>query len=91
VENISFGLTICAERNAFCQAVAKGHSTFTHVAIIADTTTPISPCGACRQFMAEFGDLVVRSYTMDGNFCESRLSELLPRALDGILEEPPQR
>ena len=53
VENASYGLAICAERNAICAAVAQGHQKFEAIAIAA---TPLaSPCGACRQFIVEFG------------------------------------
>ena len=54
VENASYGLAICAERNAIAAAVAAGKQKFVAVAIAA---TPLaSPCGACRQFIFEFGD-----------------------------------
>lgn len=53
VENASYGLCICAERNAICQAVAAGESRFLAIAIAA---VPLAmPCGACRQFIHEFG------------------------------------
>src|SRR5438067_8304073 len=54
IENISFGLTICAERAAVCAAVASGFRDFSQIVIVADTKEPISPCGACRQVLAEF-------------------------------------
>ena len=85
VENLSFGLTICAERVAIAAAVAGGARRISRVAVVADTSTPVSPCGACRQVMAEFGvDEVVianRSETL-----VFKLSELLPRPSEGILD-----
>ena len=90
VENLSFGLTICAERAAVFAAVAAGTRRFVAVAVVADTSDPVSPCGACRQVLAEFGDPVVRSATRSGRFIEARLSDLLPRAAVGILESPPE-
>ena len=52
VENASYGLTICAERTAICSAIAAGYKAFTSIAIVA--TRAATPCGACRQFLAEF-------------------------------------
>lgn len=54
VENASYGLTICAERNAIFSAVANGVIDFTEMLIIADSTTLPYPCGACRQVLSEF-------------------------------------
>jgi cytidine deaminase len=55
VENRSFGLTICAERNALCQGVAKGRRAFVALAIVTpDSKEPVGPCGACRQVLSEF-------------------------------------
>jgi cytidine deaminase len=53
VENTSYGLCICAERTAICKAVSAGHQAFEAIAVAA---TPFAtPCGACRQFIVEFG------------------------------------
>lgn len=87
VENLSYGLTICAERNAVFAAVAAGVKEFAAIAIVADTREPISPCGACRQVMAEFGDFKVISATLDGKVFESTIAALLPRAKTGILDK----
>jgi cytidine deaminase len=86
VENLSYGLTICAERNALFAAVAAGVKEFAAIAIVADTREPISPCGACRQVMAEFGDFRIISATLDGKVFASTVGELLPRGKTGILD-----
>ncbi len=87
VENLSYGLTICAERNAICAAVAAGVRKFAAIAIVADTREPISPCGACRQVMAEFGDFKIVCATLDETTFESTVAALLPRAKTGILDK----
>lgn len=85
VENISYGLTNCAERVAVGAAIAAGAREFVAVAVVADTGVPISPCGACRQVLAEFG--VPRIMLANrGERLEFGLDELLPRATSGILD-----
>jgi cytidine deaminase len=89
VENISYGLTMCAERVALGRAMAEGVHEFSAVAIVADTDKPVSPCGACRQVLAEFApDLRVILTTLDGKIEEFSLSQLFPRASTGILNRP---
>ena len=87
IENISYGLTICAERIAIGSAVAAGEREFVVIAVVADTTEPIIPCGACRQFLAEFApDLIIVSATVQGDQKVENLSHLLPNPKRGILE-----
>ncbi len=79
VENASYGLTICAERNAVARAVAAGQRIFTAVAVV--TENGVTPCGACRQVLAEFNpQLLVVVADTAGNQQRYRLSELLPAA-----------
>ena len=87
VENISYGLTNCAERVAIGAAVAAGVREFLAVAVVADTGVPISPCGACRQVLAEFRvpRVMLANRTQRLEFS---LEELLPRASSGILDRP---
>lgn len=61
VENASFGLTLCAERNAIAAAVAQGARTFKAIALTSSGQEPPRPCGACLQTLIEFGspDLVI--------------------------------
>jgi cytidine deaminase len=87
VENISYGLTNCAERVAIGAAVAAGVREFLAVAVVADTGVPISPCGACRQVLAEF--YVPRVMLANrSERLEFTLEQLLPRASSGILDRP---
>jgi len=81
VENRSFGLTICAERNAVCAAVAKGHLRFTALAVSTpDSPDPTGPCGACRQVLSEFmaPDAPVRFAGSNGRQINTTIGELYP-------------
>lgn len=81
VENASFGLTICAERNAVFAAVASGAKTIVALALYTPTAKPATPCGACRQVLAEFGPAMTVRCICDGTEAvEFRLEELLPAA-----------
>jgi cytidine deaminase len=83
VENASYGLTICAERNAVFQAVAqlKDPLVIRAVVIYTPTPEPTAPCGACRQVINEFGpDVEIRSICDGPRDLRFRLSELLPAA-----------
>jgi cytidine deaminase len=87
VENLSYGLTMCAERVAIGAAVAAGVREFAGVAVVADTTVPISPCGACRQVLSEFGVPLVLLANRSEQISFS-MADLLPRASTGILNRP---
>ena len=81
VENASYGLSICAERNAICQSVAS-HGPDVKILAIAVAAEPLAtPCGACRQFIAEFGDEILL-ICVDPNAKQKRgeflAKELLP-------------
>ncbi|HFH9839129.1 TPA: cytidine deaminase [Streptococcus suis] len=80
IENASFGLTNCAERTAIFKAVSEGVHDFSEIVIYGETEKPISPCGACRQVMAEFFEqnLKVTLVAKDKSTVEMTVGELLP-------------
>jgi cytidine deaminase len=80
VENASYGLSICAERVAVFKAVSEGYRKFKAIAVVADTDNPTPPCGACRQVLAEFGNIDVIMANLKGDVKIMKLSELLPEA-----------
>lgn len=82
VENASYGATICAERVALTRAVAEGRSGF--VAIAVATEDSGSPCGICRQVMAELGpDMIVFICDTAGVYRFTDVRTLLPDSFDG--------
>ena len=82
VENASYGLTNCAERVAIGAAVAAGASRFRRIVIVSDAEGPASPCGACRQVIAEFGPMDVISWGTNGERVQWTVEQLLPAAFD---------
>lgn len=82
IENASFGLTNCAERTAVFKAVSEGNRRVEAIAVVADTDGPVSPCGACRQVLAEFCDRDTKIYltNLQGNTEEWTMEQLLPGA-----------
>jgi cytidine deaminase len=81
VENASFGLTICAERNAIFQAVAGGSQQIMAVVIYTPTLSLTAPCGACRQVINEFGpDAEIYSFCNGQKELRISMPELLKHA-----------
>ena len=82
VENASYGLTVCAERNAIAAAVAAGARRVRAVAVASGAAPPASPCGACRQVIAELGDADTEVLIAGAKGPPERttLGALLPRA-----------
>ena len=85
VESASFGMTICAERNAIFHAIAEGERRLLAIAIVGGTDGKTNeycvPCGACRQVMRDFGDkdtMIVLSAKTPDDYLENTLDELLP-------------
>ena len=87
VENSSYPLCMCAERNAFYHAMMNGKKKedFLALALVADTDGPCSPCGACRQVIAELfpkeGDIYMGN--LKGEWKRTDIEELLPFAFSG--------
>ena len=101
VENSSFGLTLCAERAALVRAIADGEKELKALVIYTPDGGPLSPCGACRQALAEFtADLHIVSMGRAGLRRDFDLGELLPQAFGwpageadsrAAGDEPPRR
>lgn len=84
VENASYPLSVCAERNAVAAAVRGGQRGIEAVAVVAGEDEPTPPCGGCRQVLHEFGpEMLVVSEALSGRRATWRLRELLPAAFDG--------
>ena len=82
IENASYGLTICAERNAIAAAVGQGKRNLTDVVVYTPLEKILAPCGACRQVMAEFmaPDAKVTLTNACGNAQTWTVEQLLPAA-----------
>lgn len=87
IENSSYPLSMCAERNAIYNALMDGKEKddFVMLAIVADTDGPVSPCGACRQVLSELypGEAPIYLANLVGDIKETNTAELLPFAFDG--------
>lgn len=84
VENVSYGLSICAERTAIVKAVSEGQRKFSSIAVAGlNNGQFVPPCGACRQFLSEFcnpiNDMTIYLYQPKGSsVIMTSVSELLP-------------
>ncbi|MGL4533733.1 MAG: cytidine deaminase [Fusobacteriaceae bacterium] len=80
VENASYGLSNCGERTAIFSAVSSGMKKIKMIAVVADTSGPVSPCGACRQVIKEFGDedTVIILGNLKKDYKIMTMEELLP-------------
>lgn len=81
IENASYPVSVCAERNAVAAAVGAGEHAIEAVAVVADASVITPPCGACRQVLYEFGPrMLVVCAQMNGATQEWQMAELLPHA-----------
>ena len=79
VENASYGISLCAERNAMTTAVTMGELAPTAAAIVGERGEPCPPCGACRQFLTEFSpEMEVLCAKVGDRYVSYKLSQLLP-------------
>ena len=79
IENASYPLSVCAERNAVAAAVIAGDRSLEVIAVVADEDEPTPPCGGCRQVLNEFGpNMLVVCESASGKRAEWPLQELLP-------------
>ena len=86
IENASFGLTNCGERTAIFKAISEGVTEFEELIVYGETQKPVSPCGACRQVMAEFfsQDLKVTLVAKDKSTVVMTVRELLPYSFTNL-------
>ncbi|MCR9069192.1 MAG: cytidine deaminase [Rhodobacteraceae bacterium] len=84
VENVAYPEGTCAEAGAIAAMIAAGDRRIAEVAVIADSPTPVPPCGGCRQKLAEFADpdVPVTLATTSGALLHTTVAELLPGAFD---------
>ena len=84
VENIAYPEGTCAEAGAIAAMIAAGDTQFVEVAVIAESPSPVPPCGGCRQKLAEFakGGARITMATTSGTEQEMAVSDLLPGAFD---------
>jgi cytidine deaminase len=83
IENVSYGLTICAERVALFKALSEGATQFLRIVVATEAERLTPPCGACRQILWEFcGDLPVTAVNRTGEDRTWRLSQLFPDPFD---------
>jgi cytidine deaminase len=87
VENAAYPLSMCAERVAIGKAVSEGATRFVAIAVTAERTRPVTPCGACRQVLAEFGEMTIVLDHPDTDW-ELSVTDLLPHGFSAAsLEE----
>lgn len=82
IENAAYGMSNCAERTALFKAYSEGDKDYAMLAVVADTQQPVTPCGACRQVLAELclPEMKVILANTKGDIVETTVGELLPGA-----------
>lgn len=87
IENVSYGLSVCAERNAVFSAVGQGENCFTKLALVTEAETIVTPCGACLQVLKEFADDLEVTIKWKNGIKTVTLKQLLPMAFEYDLKE----
>lgn len=87
VENVSFGMTVCAERNSVFAAVGKGDQKFVKLALVTEAETMVTPCGACLQVLKEFADDLEVIIKWKNGMETVTLKQMLPLAFEYDLKE----
>ena len=87
IENVSFGMTVCGERNAVFSAVGQGEKCFTKLALVTEAETIVTPCGACLQVLKEFADDLEITIKWKNGIKTVTLKQLLPMAFEYDLKE----
>ena len=83
IENVSYGLTVCAERVALWKALSEGAREFTQIAVVTDAPIVTPPCGACRQLLWEYcGDIPVHLHSLKQIDAHHQLADLFPHPFD---------
>ena len=82
VENASYGLTICAERSAICNAISHGIKDILAIAIYSKKIG-VGPCGACRQFILEFGESIDVIFKSGNKLVVKKIKDLIPNGFTG--------
>ena len=83
IENVSYGLTVCAERVALWKALSEGAREFRQLAIVTDAAAVTPPCGACRQLLWEYcGNIQIHLHSLRGLDAEHQLADLFPHPFD---------
>ena len=88
VENISYGLTNCAERTAIFSMIAKkgSNAKIKHIAVTTAADIACSPCGACRQVINEFGPNCTITYKSENGFIDVTMAQLLPGGFSDFVD-----
>ena len=92
VENVAYPEGTCAEAGAIAAMVAAGETRLAEVYVVADSPVPVSPCGGCRQKLAEFGagDMTITMGNLDGVESTVLMRDLLPGSFDATQMERAQ-